>query len=193
MVDEDNEQRVMLKEAVTTKFFKLVFVSPLSGNEPYAALAEVTPIVTHVVGEYPPHAFFSVAYVSSDLPEGGPARNVLDGNPDTYWHTLKGVTLASYPHEIRIDLGGERNIRGITYQAAPVEEARIRDYEIYVSMDGENWGSPILRGTMENNVSVQQALFYSKVRAKYVRFVATSSHSGGDSAAISELDVILAD
>lgn len=193
MPDTDDEQTVMLPERVETQFVKMVCLEPMAAGEKYAAVAELKPIVTAIVGEYPAHAFFSVNYVSSDLPEGGAARNVLDGNPDTYWHTLKGVTLASYPHEIRIDLGGERNIRGITYQAAPVEEARVRDYEIYVSMDGENWGSPILRGTMENNVSVQQALFYSKVRAKYVRFVATSSHSGGDSAAISELDVILAD
>ena len=193
MPDTDDEQTAMLPEPVVTKYVKLVCLEPMSASEKYASVAEFKPIVTAIVGEYPAHAFFSVKYVSSDLPEGGAARNVLDGNPDTYWHTLKGVTLASYPHEIRIDLGGERHIKGITYQAAPVEEARVRDYEVYVSMDGENWGSPVLRGTMENNVSVQQALFYSSVRAKYIRFVATSSHSGGDSAAISELNVISAE
>jgi hypothetical protein len=165
----------------------------MTAGEKYASSAEMSPIVTSIKGEYPAHAFFCVNSVSSDLPEGGPARNVLDGNPDTYWHTLKGVTLASYPHEIRINLGGERNIRGITYQAAPVEEARIKDYEVYVSMDGENWGSPVVAGTMENTVNVQQALFYSSTRAKYIRFVAKSSHTGGDSAAVSELDVILAE
>ncbi len=193
LVDSDDEQTVMLPEAVETKFIKMVCLEPMTAGEKYASIAEMSPIVTSIKGEYPAHAFFSVNYVSSDLPEGGPARNVLDGNPDTYWHTLKGVTLASYPHEIRINLGGERNIRGITYQAAPVEEARIKDYEVYVSMDGENWGSPVVAGTMENNVNVQQALFYSSTRAKYVRFVAKSSHTGGDSAAVSELDVILAE
>ena len=193
MPDTDDEQTVMLPEPVITKFVKMVCLEPMSPSEKYASISELKPIVTSIVGEYPAHAFFSVNYVSSDLPEGGPARNVLDGNPDTYWHTMKGVTMASYPHEIRINLGGERSIKGITYQAAPVEEARIRDYEVYVSMDGENWGTPVLRGTMENNVSVQQALFYSTVRAKFIRFVATSSHSGGDSAAVSELDVITAE
>ncbi|MDO5469872.1 MAG: glycoside hydrolase family 2 TIM barrel-domain containing protein [Akkermansia sp.] len=193
MVDTDDEQTVMLPEPVDTKFIKMVCLEPMSPGEKYAAVAELEPIITAVKGEYPAHAFFSVKYVSSDLPEGGAARNVLDDNPDTYWHTLKGVTLASYPHEIRIDLGGERNIRGIKYQAAPVEEARIKDYEVYVSMDGENWNSPVLSGTLENNVNTQQALFYSTVRAKYLRFVAKSSHTGGDSAAVSELDVIVAE
>ena len=192
MADSDDEQKVMLEKPVVTKYVKMVCLEPMNAGEKYASIAELQPIVTAIKGDYPAHAFFSVNYVSSDLPEGGPARNVLDGNPDTYWHTLKGVTLASYPHEIRINLGGERNIRGITYQAAPVEEARIKDYEVYVSIDGENWNSPVLSGTMENNVNVQQALFYSTVRAKFIRLVAKSSHSGGDSAAISELDVILA-
>ena len=190
MVDEESEQRTMLKETVTTKFIKLVFVKPLSGNEPYAALAEVQPIVTRVVGEYPPHAFFSVAYVSSDLPEGGPARNVLDGNPDTYWHTLKGVTLASYPHEIRLDMGGERRVKGVVFQSSKLKEARVKDYEVYISMDGENWGSPVARGTMANTAEKQEALFFTPATGKFLRFVALSSHDGGDSAAVAELNII---
>ena len=190
MMDEDSEQRVMLKDPVTTKFFKLVFRAPLSGNDPYAALAEVTPIVTRVVGEYPPHAFFSVAYVSSDLPEGGPARNVLDGNPDTYWHTLKGVTLASYPHEIRLDMGDVRTVKGLVFQSSKLEEARVKDYEVYVSMDGKNWGDPVARGTMFNTAERQEALFFTPATGKFIRFVATSSHDGGDSAAVAELNII---
>ncbi len=190
MVDEDSEQRIMLPKAITTKFFKLVFRTPLFGNDPYAALAEVTPIVNRVVGEYPPHAFFSVAYVSSDLPEGGPARNVLDGNPDTYWHTLKGVTLASYPHEIRLDMGGERKVKGLSFQSSKLKEARVKDYEVYVSMDGENWGSPVARGTMANTSEKQEALFFTPALGKFIRFVALSSHDGGDSAAVAELNII---
>ena len=190
MIDEDSEQRVMLKEAVATKFFKLVFRSPLAGNDPYAAMAEVSPIITRVVGEYPPHAFFSVAYVSSDLPEGGPARNVLDGNPDTYWHTLKGVTLASYPHEIRLNMGGERKVKGIVFQSAKLEEARVKDYEVYISKDGKNWGEPVARGTMADTAEKQEALFFTPAMGKFIRFVALSSHDGGDSAAVAELNIL---
>ncbi len=190
MIDEDSEQRVMLPEAVTTKFFKLVFRTPLAGHEPYAAMAEVSPIVNRVVGEYPPHAFFSVAYVSSDLPEGGPARNVLDGNPDTYWHTLKGVTLASYPHEIRLNMGDERKVKGIVFQGAKMKEARVKDYEVYISKDGKNWGDPVARGTMADTAEKQEALFFTPASGKFIRFVALSSHDGGDSAAVAELNII---
>ena len=190
MVDEDSEQRTMLKEPLTTKFIKMVFVKPLAGNDPYAALAEVQPIVSRVLGEYPPHAFFSVAYVSSDLPEGGPARNVLDGNPDTYWHTLKGVTLASYPHEIRLNMGGERKVKGLVFQSAKLKEARVKDYEVYVSQDGKNWGEPVARGSMANTADKQEALFFTSASGKFIRFVALSSHDGGDSAAVAELNIL---
>ena len=95
MADTDDEQTALLDKPVVTRFVKMVCLEPMNAGEKYAAIAEMKPLVTAITGEYPAHAFFSVRYVSSDLPEGGAARNVLDGNPDTYWHTLKGVTLAS--------------------------------------------------------------------------------------------------
>lgn len=193
MADGDNEQTVMLPEPETAKFVKMVCLEPMTPGEPYAAIAELTPIVTRIVGEYPARAFFSVSYVSSELPEGGAARNALDGNPDTFWHTMKGVTVSSYPHDIRIDLGGERKLRGITCRSAPIEGARVKDYEVYVSMDGENWGTPVGRGSLENKTDVQQAFFFAPASARFIRFVALSSHSGGDHAAISELDIIPAE
>ena len=136
---------------------------------------------------------FSINYVSSDLPEGGAARNVLDGNPDTYWHTMRGVTVASYPHDIRINLGGERHLKGITYRGAAVEGTHVKDYEVYVSQDGNSWGTPVARGTFEKNSDLQRVLFFSPARAHYIRLVALSSHDGGDFAAVSEIDIIPAE
>ncbi len=190
MADVDDEQSVTLPEPVVTKFIKMVCLEAISKGEPYAAVAELKPHISRIVGEYPANAFFSVSYVSSDLPEGGAARNVLDGNPDTYWHTMRGVTVASYPHDIRINLGDERHIKGITYRGAAVEGTYVKDYEVYVSQDGNNWGSPVARGTFEKNSNVQNVLFFSPARARYIRLVAISSHDGGDFAAVSEIDVI---
>ncbi len=190
MPDVDNEQSVMLPEPQVAKFVKMVCLEPITPGQKYAAVAELTPIVNAIVGEYPPHAFFSVSYVSSDLPEDGPARNVLDGNPDTFWHTMKGVTLASFPHDIRINLGGERKMKGIVFRGAPIKEARVKDYEVYVSNDGENWGSPVARGTLSNSTERQEALFFTPVSGKFLKFVALSAHDGGDSAAVAELDII---
>lgn len=190
MADTDDEQSSLLAEPVEAKYIKMVCLESISKSEPYAAVAELKPIVTRTVGEYPANAFFSVSYVSSDLPEGGPALNVLDGNPDTYWHTMKGVTVANYPHDIRLNLGGERHLKGIKYRGAKVEGAYVKDYEVYVSDDGENWGSPVARGVLEKSSEEQQVLFFSPARAKFIRFVALSSHDDGDFAAVSELDII---
>ena len=193
MEDSDHEQSVILPDVCTAKYVKLVCLEPMVPGEHYAALAEFTPIITRIVGEYPARAYFAVNYVSSELPGVGQARHVLDGNEDTYWHSMRGVTVASYPHDIRLDLGADLRLKGIRYQAAPMAESRIKDYEVYVSADGKNWGEPVARGTFANDRSVQEALFFTPAKAHYVRLVALSSHSGGDYAAISELGVIQVD
>ena len=190
LADEDNEHSVLLSEPRKARFFKMVCLEPITKGEAYAAVAEVKPMVESVVGEYPPYAFFSINYVSSELPGEGPASNVLDGNPDTYWHTMKGVTMASFPHDIRINLGGERRLRGMLYRGAPSPQGRVKDYEVYVSSDGKNWGEPVARGAFSNSAEPQEAIFFTPVEARFIRLVALSAHDGGDSAAVSELDVI---
>ncbi|MBR1997008.1 MAG: discoidin domain-containing protein, partial [Akkermansia sp.] len=79
------------------------------------------------------------------------------------------------------------------YRGAAVEGAYVKDYEVYVSQDGDNWGSPVARGTFEKNSDVQSVLFFSSARARYIRLVAVSSHDGGDFAAVSEIDIIPAE
>lgn len=193
MEDSDHEQSVIMPDTQSARFVKLVCLEPMVKGEPYAALAEFVPIITRVLGDYPPHAYFLVNYVSSELPGVGQAVHVLDGNGETYWHTMKGVTVASYPHDIRLDLGGERTLKGLLYRAAPPQDARIKDYEVYVSQDGTDWGEPVARGSFADHTDMQQALFFTPATARYVRLVALNSHSGGDCAAIAELDVLPAE
>ena len=90
-------------------------------------------------------------------------------------------------------MGDERNIKGITYRGAAVEGTYVKDYEVYVSQDGNSWGSPVARGTFEKHSSEQRVLFFSPARARYIRLVAISSHDGGDFAAVSEIDIIPAE
>ena len=61
---------------------------------------------------------------------------------------------------------------------------------MYVSYDGNSWGNPVARGTFEKSSDVQRVLFFSPARARYIRLVVLSSHSDGDFAAVSEIDVI---
>ncbi|MGN0865113.1 MAG: glycoside hydrolase family 2 TIM barrel-domain containing protein [Akkermansia sp.] len=190
LADEDNTQKVMLPEFCEARFFKMVFLEPMTPGESYASLAEVKPIVNRVVGEYPSHAFFAIDYVSSEDPEEGPAVNVLDGNPDTYWTTMSGVTVASFPHDIRINLGADLALKGIVYQGAPTEDGRVKDYEVYVSNDGRNWGEAVARGSFADSAERQEIMFFQPTRARYIRLVALSAYGDGDIATVSELDII---
>ncbi|MDO5450938.1 MAG: glycoside hydrolase family 2 TIM barrel-domain containing protein [Akkermansia sp.] len=191
MEDSDNEQRVLLSDLRKARYVKMVCLEPMVKGEPYAAIAELVPIITHVEGEYPPHAFYAITYASSEMAEGGAARNVLDGNPDTVWHTTVGVTVASFPHELRLDLGGDRKLKGIRYTGGKGKKGRVKDYEVYVSNNGTDWGEPVARGSFSDNAEQQQALFFTPASAKFLRFVALSAHDGGDSAVVAELDAIL--
>ncbi len=190
MEDGDHEQSVIMPDMQVAHYVKIVCLQPMVKDEAYAALAEFAPIVTRVMGDYPARAYIAVNYVSSEIPGIGRATNVLDGNEDTFWHSMRGVTVASYPHELRLDLGSERSIKGLEYRAAPILNARIKQYEIYVSNDGENWGEPVARGEFANHTDVQQALFFAPCKARFIKFVAKNSHDGGDFAAISELGIV---
>ncbi len=191
MEDSDNEQRVLLPDLKVARYVKIVCLEPMVKGESYASIAEFVPIITRVEGDYPPHAFYAVVYASSEKEEGGAARNVLDGNPDTVWHTMVGVTVASFPHELRVDLGQERKLKGMSYRGARRAVGRVKDYEVYVSKDGKNWGEPVARGSFADNFDTQQAMFFTPASARYLRFVALSAHDGGDSAVVSEIDAIL--
>ena len=59
-----------------------------------------------------------------------------------------------------------------------------------MSQDGKNWGDPVARGTMANTADKQEALFFTSASGKFIRFVALSSHDGGDSAAVAELNIL---
>lgn len=190
MGDGDLTREAAFAEPVQARYMKVVSTKPVVEGEPYAALAEVAPIITKVVGAYPPHAFFSIAFASSEMPGEGPAANVLDGNPATYWHTLYGLTLASFPHEIRLNLGADLKVKALKY--TPRQDSRngrIKDYEIYVSKDGENWGDPVVKGIFLDNQEQQTAQFINPVECRFIRLVAKSAHDGGDSATAADLDV----
>lgn len=65
---------------------------------------------------------------------------------------MYSVTVAKYPHWVDFDAGDVKNIKGFTY--LPRQDNRngnIKDYDIFVSQDGKNWGEAIHKGSFENN------------------------------------------
>ena len=122
---------------------------------------------------------------------GHEARNVIDGNPDTIWHTPWGENAPAYPHEFRIELPESREIKGFTYlPRQDIPNGWIDKYQVYVSADGQNWGEPAATGNFERNQNKKKVLFDKSREGRFLRFVALSGFDGQIFASAAEIDLI---
>jgi len=125
---------------------------------------------------------------SSEMPNEGEAARLVDGNPDTYWHTNYGLTLAKYPHVLEFDLVDAGTLTGFTLlpRQDGNSNGRIKDYEFSVSSDRKSW-KPVKSGTFPDNGNLQKVKFDQAVKARYVRFSAVSEQHGQDFASAAEI------
>ena len=137
-------------------------------------------------------AGLQIAFASSQEPDEGDASYLVDGDPSTFWHTMYSITLAKYPHWVDFDSGKEKVIKGFTY--LPRQDGSlngcIKDYEIYVSNDNQNWGNPILKGKFEKSAKLQKVMFGKPVKARYVRLRALNEQNGQDFASGAEFTLV---
>lgn len=128
---------------------------------------------------------------SSQEPTEGAASNMLDGDPNTIWHSIYSITLAEYPHFVDFDAGEVKTMRGFTYKPrAGAGNGTVKDYEIYVSQDAENWGEPVSKGSFTGTDSVKRVMFNKAVHARYIRFKALSEQQGRAYASGAEFTLI---
>ena len=132
-----------------------------------------------------------VIFTSSEETGEGNASNLVDNDPNTYWHTMYSVTVAKYPHWVDLDAGDVKTIKGFVYlPRQDSNNGNIKNYRIQVSNDGKNWGSPVKEGTFANNRKEKRVLFDKPVKARYVRFTGLSSQDGQDFATGAELTIL---
>lgn len=132
-----------------------------------------------------------VSFVSSQESGEGDAINLTDGDPSTIWHTEYNKTLTKYPHWVDFDAAELKTMKGFIYQ--PRQEGSngwVKDYEIYVSTDGKNWGEPICKGTFARNADTKRVEFSKPVKARYIRFRALNEQNGQDYASGAEFSLI---
>lgn len=132
-----------------------------------------------------------VIFASSQEPHGGEAAYMTDGDETTIWHTMYSITLAKYPHWVDFDAGEVKLMKGFTY--TPRQDGVngwVKDYEIYVSIDGENWGDPVMKGTFTPNAETKRVMFNKPVQARYIRFNALNEQRGQDYASGAEFTLI---
>jgi alpha-L-fucosidase len=114
------------------------------------------------LGFYPPGRTPITATATTSA-SGLPASNLVDGDYLSYWDS--NTTL---PVSITLDQGLPKPLSYLainqrewspTYNRVtfgrPEDSARIKDFKVYVSSDGANWGDPIVTGTMPSVRGVQ--------------------------------------
>ncbi len=120
----------------------------LSGWDPYDTVFKV--VTNGREGIYPPSSYTMSASASTS---GRGAGAAADGSYLTYWDSNK-----TPPVSLRFDLGSSKRVQyiginqredSVSYARSSTEQsARIRDYRVYFSSDGTNWGTPVKTGTL---------------------------------------------
>ena len=133
----------------------------------------------------------SVAFVSSQETGSYDADLMVDEDTDTFWHTMYAVTVAQFPHWVDFDASAVKTMKGFVYVPRQKgDNGLIKDYEIYVSEDGNNWGEPVAKGSFPNSRADQRVMFAQPVKARYIRFKALNSLNGQDYAAAAEFRLL---
>lgn len=133
----------------------------------------------------------TVSFASSVESGEGDAEHLIDGNPNTYWHTMYSVTVANYPHWYELDGGAVKTMTGFTY--LPRQDSwngLVKDYRVEVSQDGKTWTQIGSDGTFPKTKALQRVMFNKPVKARYLRFTALHSHDGQDFATCAEFTIL---
>ena len=120
--------------AKNARYVCLQALSAQNGDE-FTTLAELDAL--DAAGKTIPHKGWKITYVDSEenLAEGDEAENAVDGNPNTYWHTLWSAPHTRHPHTVALDLGVEREIAAIRIlPRQDSDHGRIKDYRLYLSL-----------------------------------------------------------
>jgi len=118
------------------------------------------------------------------------ATNSFDGDVSTFWHTRYYPSSTLYPHEIQINLGQTYYLDGFRY--LPRQDGgvngHIAQYEFYVSIDGNTWGSPVATGVFANSAAEKEVSFTPKT-GQFIRLVALSEVNGNPWASMAEINI----
>lgn len=145
------------------------------------------------------HAGWMIPYFDSEETTGEGANNghaihCIDGDSLTFWHTEWQAQDPPFPHEIHLDLGAVHAVNGISLLSrASSANGKPRDYDLYLSMDGTDWGTPQSAGTFQyanpGAVSQRGNVYFGAVDAQYVRLVVHSNYEGTAHLTVAEFDV----
>ncbi|MFQ4147866.1 discoidin domain-containing protein [Arthrobacter sp. LAPM80] len=168
-------------------------VSARNGAKVAAASVSSAPVAAcgdELCGAEPPIANripqreITIASVSSEELTGetapnGPAAALLDGNPDTFWHTKWSGTPGAFPHSVVFNLGKSYQITGFEYtQRQNATNGKIKDYEIFVSDSLTDFGTKVASGSFTGVAERQRIVIAGNKAGRYVKLVGLNSIAG---------------
>ena len=124
---------------------------------------------------------------------GNEPQNVLDGDPNSIWHTEWNPDNAGLPHQITIDMQTSRYVNGLTYQPRQDggQNGNIGEHMIYLSNDGQNFGDPVAIGTYKNDAFTKTTAFASTY-ARYLRLTTQTEVNGNPWSSAAEINILSA-
>lgn len=187
--------KVTPKAGIPAGTFTLNARASYTAGQKETSVAAAVQVQT-VPPNYLPQDRIKVVDVDSQETQGEdtPATNTLDGDPATWWGTAWSEDSSpDYPHHITLDLGGSHPLKEFRYLPRQNHvNDRIKDYEIYVSADGQNWGEPVAKGTWPNSADEQTVPLGGRTGG-FIKLVALSSVNGEPWAGAAELNVLTQD
>ena len=126
-----------------------------------------------------------VIYFNNQV-SGYDAVNIIDNDPNTFWHTPWDGNVSKYPHEIQIDLGEEISITGFSLlpRQDEITGGWISKGEFYISMNGKDWGTPVASSNFTYDKNKKEVMLKSPTSARYIRFVALQGFQSQDFASL---------
>ena len=170
----------------------------------YAQSEEFAP--STVISEEDLHSLFvtkhpwqnSSIVESTSGQKGYEAKNAIDGDLNTLWHTQWGGTEKEMPHEIVIDASEVISIKGIRLiqRKSKGGNGRVKDFEVYISKDGCSFEEPQVVGQCKEGEPFYDILFSqkymdeSKFDCRFIKIKVLSSQNDQPYTAISEIEII---
>ncbi|MCR5179841.1 MAG: discoidin domain-containing protein, partial [Bacteroidaceae bacterium] len=115
-----------------------------------------SPLNEEQIGFYLSKDKWKIVSFSSQQGGNEVAKNLIDENASTIWHSQYSPNKPTCPHEIVVDLSKEYRISHFTYQGREdMGNGRVAKFEVYVSSNSNVWGAPVAKGTLQNSSTEQ--------------------------------------
>ena len=122
---------------------------------------------------------------------GNEAKLAFDNNTSTFWHTEYWGAEPTCPHTLVVDMVKIYEVTAVTYTARcdGNSNGMVKDYEVYLSLDGKTWGTAAVSGQFKNTTAQQVASLSTPTPARYMKFVAKSEINGKAWSSASEIGI----